>query len=611
MLCWLFATIQEEHAVNRTHKTRVDTAVLAFAGLTLACLPLTAQHGTPRPMQTSRSALQVSAALPQPTPETVDLNMYQRIMDEGFNHSHVMEYASALADDIGPRLTGSPSMEKANQWTRNQFAAMGCANAHLESWGKFGLGWEQLNTWVRMVTPDPAVFIAQATPWSPSTNGPVTGDSIQVNIQNENDFDRYKGKLAGKIVLFGEMRPVPPADKSLFWRYTDDDLEKIAQYSTGSKPFENRGHAYLQRLEFMNRVGHFFTDEHVAGVVLPSRDGQRGGSGGTFFDDSYGQVPGPIGFGHQGSLPVVVMAIENYGRICRLLQANVPVSLQMDVETKFTGEQKGYDTIAEISGTDPALKDQVVMLGGHLDSWTAGTGATDDGAGTIITMEVMRILTALHVQPRRTIRAALWSGEEEGLLGSWGYVTKHFGGFPLSTDPDQLKLLLALRKPAGPLTTTNEQKLVSAYFNLDDGSGRIRGVYLHGNAATAPIFQQWIAPLKDLGVTTLAPGDIGGGTDHLSFEAVGIPSFDFIQDPLDFESRRHHSNMDVYEGLVPADLKQAAVVEAIFVYNAAMDSQELPRGPLPKPEPLLKGGVSEPQPLSNVFLDTLQSTKPQ
>jgi Zn-dependent M28 family amino/carboxypeptidase len=254
------------------------------------------------------------------------------------------------------------------------------------------------------------------------------------------------------------------------------------------------------------------------------------------------------------------------------------------VETKFTGDHEhGFNTIAEIPGTDPKLKEQVVMVGGHLDSWIAGTGATDNGAGTVVAMEVMRILKALDVKPRRTIRVALWTGEEEGIYGSKGYCTIHFGSAKLSTAPDQLQLPEYMRRPAGPLEVKPEQKLVSAYFNVDYGAGKVRGVYTQGNAAIAPIFAQWIAPLRDLSVTTITNRS-AGGTDHLSFDAVGIPGFQFIQDELDYGARTHHSNEDVYERLQPADLKQIATVEAIFVYNAAQRDQMLPRKPLPQPD---------------------------
>ena len=528
----------------------------------------------------------------QPATESLDLNMYQRIREEGLNHSHVMEFASALMDGIGPRLTGSPNLKKANEWTRDTLTKIGLDNAHLEDWGEFGLGWQQLNTWARMVTPDTAILIMQATPWSPSTTGPVTGDVVYVKVQAEKDLDQYKGKLGGKIVLFGAMRDVPPMDKALFERYSDKELEDLAGFPVNgnagglSPEMEARIHAYLERIKLIDKVAQFFADEKVAAVIEPSRDGKNGGgSGGTFFDDN-GATLGrtPYKAESQMKVPVAVAAIESYGRLYRLTQAHAPVTVQVDIETRFTGDHEhGYNTIAEIPGTDPRLKDQVVMLGGHLDSWIAGTGATDNGAGTVVAMEAVRILKALDVKPRRTIRIALWTGEEQGLFGSRGYVKQHFGSAPLSTAPDQQALPEFLRKAIGPLDVKPEQKIISAYFNVDNGSGKIRGVYLQGNAAVAPIFAQWIAPLKDLGVTTLTMRNTGG-TDHLSFDAVGIPGFQFVQDDLDYESRTHHSNEDTVERLQAADLKQIATVEAIFVYNSAQRDQMMPRKPLPQPQ---------------------------
>jgi hypothetical protein len=509
----------------------------------------------------------------QPATESLDLNMYQRIRDEGLNHSHVMEFATALMDGIGSRLTGSPNLKKANEWTRDTLTKIGLENAHLEDWGEFGLGWQQLNTWARMVAPDTAVLIVQATPWSPSTNGPVTGDLAFVNIQTEKDFDQYKGKLAGKVILFGAMRDVPPVDKALFDRYSDKDLDDIAAFPVNagagglSPEMQARMRERMERMRLIDKIAEFFADEKVAAVIEPSRDGKNGGgSGGTIFDDN-GATLGrtPYIADKRVKIPVVVAAIESYGRLYRLTQAHAPVSVEIDVETKFTGEHEhGFDTVAEIPGTDPRLKEQVVMVGGHLDSWIAGTGATDNGAGTIVAMEAVRILKALDVKPRRTIRIALWTGEEQGIFGSRGYCTIHFGSAKLSTAPDQLALPEFMRRAAGPLEVKPEQKLISAYFNVDNGAGKIRGVYTQGNAAIAPIFAQWIAPLKDLGVTTIANRNTGG-TDHLSFDAVGIPGFQFIQDMLDYEARTHHSNEDVVERLQPEDLKQIATVEAIFI----------------------------------------------
>lgn len=523
---------------------------------------------------------------PQPATENLDLNMYQRIRDEGLGHSHIMEYASGLMDGIGPRLTGSPNLKKANEWTRDQFTAMGCQNAHLEDWGEFGMGWRQLNTWVRMSAPDTAVFIAQALPWSPSSHGPINGAAVWVEAKEEKDLEKYKGKLAGKIVFFGPMREVKPVDKPLFKRDDDSDLKKIEEYPVHVGEHQDFFAEFIKRLEFREKAGKFFADEHAAAIVVPSRDGRDGGgSGGTIFDD------GGSGMGwftyqkeHAEQLPIVVMAIEHYGRVYRLLKANVPVNIEMDVETEFTGDHEhGFDTVAEIPGTDPKLKDEVVMLGGHLDSWASGTGATDNGAGSVVAMEVMRILNTLKIQPRRTIRVALWTGEEQGEFGSYGYVKQHFGFVPLSTAPDQVKLPEFMRKPAGPVELKAEQPKISGYFNVDNGSGKIRGIYLQDNAGIANVFRQWMQPLSDLGVTAISARNTGG-TDHEAFDSVGIPGFQFIQDPLDYSSRTHHSNMDVYERLQPDDLAQAATVEAIFVYNTAMRDQMLPRKPLPHPE---------------------------
>ena len=541
----------------------------------------------------------------QPATETLDLAMYQRIRDEGLNHSHVMEFATALMDGIGPRLTGSPNLAKANAWTRDTLTKIGLENARLEDWGEFGMGWQQLNTWARMVTPDTAVLIVQATPWSPSTAGPVTGDVVLVNIKEEKDLDQYKGKLAGKVVLYGAMRDVPPVDKALFERYTEKELEEIAEFPVnagagGVAPeMQARIKAYVDRLRLVDKVAQFFADEKVAAVIEPSRDGKNGaGSGGTLFDDN-GATLGrtPYVADKRVKIPVVVAAIESYGRLYRLTQARVPVSVEIDVESKVTGEHEhGFDTVAEIPGTDQNLKEQVVMVGGHLDSWIAGTGATDNGAGTIVAMEAVRILKALDVKPRRTIRIALWTGEEQGLFGSKGYVTQHFGSAKLSTEPDQVALPEFLRRAVGQLEVKPEQKLISAYFNVDNGTGKIRGIYTQGNGAIAPIFAQWIAPLKNLGVSTITMRNTGG-TDHLSFDAVGIPGFQFIQDMLDYESRTHHSNEDVVERLQASDLKQIATVEAIFVYNAAQRDQMMPRKPLPNPE--LEQKLREP--LQGIF----------
>jgi len=560
--------------------------VSAIITAVIVCtLPLSIIAADKKKNSAPSEASQPSYELPQPAKENIDYAMYQQIREEGLKHSHVMEYASALMDGIGPRLTGSPNLKKANEWTRDQLTAMGCANSHLEDWGEFGMGWQQLNTWVRMSSPDTAVFIAQAAPWSASSNGAIEGPAVWLDAKKAEDLDKYKGKLTGKIVLFGEMREVKPVDKPLFERYDDKELANLVEYPlTPNREYEEYMKLYAQRRELYAKAKEFLVSEHALAVILPSRDGRNGGgSGGTIFDDrnlgaaSYQRE-------HAVPFPVVTMAIENYGRVYRLLNAHVPVTIEMNVDTKFFGDHEhGFDTIAEIPGTDPKLKDELVMVGGHLDSWAAGTGATDNGAGTVVAMEVMRILNALHVKPRRTIRVGLWTGEEQGLFGSRLYVKQHFGSFPLSTAPEEMKKPEWMRKPGGPLELKPDQQKISGYFNVDNGSGKIRGVYLQENGAEAPIFAQWIEPLNDLGVTTITLRNTGG-TDHESFDAVGIPGFQFIQDELDYASRTHHSNMDVYERLQPTDLEQAATVEAIFVYNTAMRDQMLPRKPLPHPE---------------------------
>jgi carboxypeptidase Q len=526
----------------------------------------------------------------QPATENLDMEMYGRIRLEGFDHSHIMEYASGLFDGIGPRLTGSPNMAKANAWTRDQLTAMGCANAKLESWGEFGMGWRQISTSVDMATPDTAVLIAQATPWSPATAGSVTAEVIAVPYpQDENDLAPWKGKLAGKIILFGKPPVVPPDPEPLLQHYDEAKLRTIYQYPLDGDFKEqhvdsddpNFWAAVFKQVNFKEKISKFFADERAVAIFLSS----YAGDGGIMRDDN-NEAMGQRVFmaDHKQPIPSVVLANEGFGRMARLLQANVPVTATINVNTVFTGDhEQGYNTIAEIPGTDPKLKDQVVMVGGHLDSWIAGTGATDNGAGAIIAMEAMRILTALHVQPRRTIRIALWSGEEQGEFGSLGYVRDHFATVGLSTDAAQMEVPDFLRQQVGPLKTKAEFPLISGYFNIDNGGGKLLGIYTENNGAIAPIFEQWIRPLKDIGVTTVSLRKTGG-TDHESFDQVGIPGFQFIQDPRDYETRSVHTNQDVYERLSPADMKQAAVVEAIFVYDAAMREQMLPRKPLPQPE---------------------------
>ncbi len=511
-------------------------------------------------------------------PENLDLEFISRLREEEFSHGKVMEIMSSLADDIGPRLTGSPNMKKANDWTRDELSRYGLVNSHVEAWGTFGRGWAYQLCEVRMVAPDYMQFLALPEAWTPGTNGPVRGEVTQVIATTPADLEKYRGKLAGKIVLMGEARIPDPIDKPLFRRYDDEALDKIATYEIPSAEAEKRREEAIKRYRFSQTLQQFLTEEHPAAVLditrLPGQDG-------TIFVQS----GGPYEQGKTIGVPRIVISAEHFGRIARLLAKKVPVEVEVNMQAQFyDDDDKGYDTVAEIPGTDPQLKEQLVMLGGHMDSWHAGEGATDNGAGVAVAMEAVRLLKQLGVQPRRTIRVALWSGEEEGLLGSVGYVKNHFGARPDNTDPKYADIPVWFRPPAGPVQLKPEQKLVSVYFNLDNGTGKIRGVYLQGNAAVAPIFKQWMEPFRDLGMTTLSMRNTGG-TDHLSFDAVGIPGFQFIQDPMDYDTLTHHSNLDVYEHVRPDDLKQAAAIMASFVYSAAMRDEMMPRKPIRPDDP--------------------------
>ena len=505
--------------------------------------------------------------------EKVDLETTGRIRYEGFHNSKVMDYATGLMDSIGERLTGSPNMKRANEWTRDQFTAMGLSNAHLEPWGPFGRGWANQYVNVRMTSPDVVTLLAYPKAWTPGTNGVVQGKCIRATIDEKKDFDKYKGKLAGMIVILGADPDVKPITEAPYKRMSDDDLAKLADYQIPGDHPPFRFADFVKRQQFIKDLNQFFADEKVLAVIDHSR--QTSGGGTVFVQSGGSYKPGET-----TTVPQLTMALEHWTRIARLLQQKKDVSLELNVNNTFYDDDPmQYDTIAEIPGTDK--KDEVVMLGAHLDSWHAGTGATDNGAGTIVMMEAVRILKTLDIKPRRTIRIGLWSGEEEGLLGSQGYVEHHFGARPPMDDLGMKGMPTLLRREAGDVTVKPEQAKVSAYFNVDNGTGRIRGVHLQENEAVAPIFEAWMKPFKDLGMTTLTMRNTGG-TDHLSFDAVGIPGFQFIQDPIEYETRTHHSNMDVYDRLQPEDLKQIAVIVAGFVYDAAMREQMLPRKPIEK-----------------------------
>jgi len=519
------------------------------------------------------------AVTASPKSEQFDLDMYSRIRDEGLRHSHVMDYASALFDNIGPRLTGSPALARANQWTREQLAAMGCSNAHLESWGDFGMAWTQIGASLDMVKPVPAVFLAQATPWSPATPGPVTADVISVpGLNAETDLAPWKGKLKGKIVLYGlafSSPEVNPDSIPTIEHYDASKLKDLSQFPLSDQSAQSQTDFYRKIFAgkaFQEKVARFFASEGAIAVLEP------GGSGGILHDDTNSSMGWYVYRpDRKQSIPEAVIANEAWERMKRLLDHKVPVTVKVDISTQFGDEHtQGYNTVAEIPGTDPSLKDEVVMVGGHLDSWIAGTGATDNGAGVVAAMEAMRILNSLQVKPRRTIRIALWTGEEQGIFGSAGYVSNHFATFHYSTVKDDEEVPLFLRPMSAAPTLKPEAAKLDAYYNMDNGTGKLLGIYTEGNEGIAAIFSQWMKPIEDLGMTTITERGTDG-TDHVPFQQAGLPGFQFIQDPRDYESRTHHTNLDTYEHLSEPDLKQAAVIEAIFLYNTAMRDEKLPR----------------------------------
>jgi carboxypeptidase Q len=511
------------------------------------------------------AALSVLVGLPLAaqwsTIEKLDLDAIYRIKDEGLQRSKVMEIESYLTDVYGPRLTGSPEIKEAAEWTQKTMKEWGLVNVHTETW-PFGRGWQNRRMVAAAVSPRAYPLIAYPKAWTPGTNGAVTGEAVLAVIDSDKDFETFRGKLRGKFALGMAMRDVPAHFEPLGDRYTDQELAELAKQPAAGGRGRGRGNA---NAEFARKKTQFWIDEGVAAVVDFSR-----GDGGTVF------VQGPQGVSRDpkgpAQPPQVTIAVEHYGRIVRTLEKKIPVTLQMDIENRFFDtDLNGFNIVGELPGTDKA--DEVVMIGAHFDSWHTGTGATDNAAGSAVMLEAMRILKATGVKLRRTVRIGLWGGEEQGLLGSKEYIKAHFG------DPATMQL-----KP--------DHARLSGYFNVDNGTGAIRGVYLQGNEAVAPIFQAWMEPLKNLGMTTLTIRNTGG-TDHLSYDAVGLPGFQFVQDEVEYDTRTHHSNMDLYERVQSTDMMRNAVIVAAFAYTTANRDEKLPRKPLPKPTPPTGRGTSQ------------------
>ncbi|RYU76084.1 M28 family metallopeptidase [Hymenobacter persicinus] len=509
---------------------------------------------------TLAGALALAPAARAQTTEKLDAAALAKIREEGLNRSQVMATAFYLTDVCGPRLANSDGLKRANEWTKSQLTKFGLTGASIEPWGDFGRGWDIEKSYVAMTAPYYHTLIGAPKAWTPGTAGALRKPVVYVKATSEAELEPFKGQLRDKIVVLPVPAPLKPSFEPDAKRYSDEELKKLAEApakpaapAAGTPTDAERLATRKAQAALRTRMAEFFQTEGAAAVLS-----NRGGTDGTF-NTSNGA---PYAADAKPVLPELEMSTEDQLRLIRLVEAGVPVEVELETKTRFQNQDlKGYNVVAEIPGTDKKLKNEVVMLGGHLDSWHAATGATDNAAGCAVMMEAVRILQASGLKPRRTIRIALWGEEEQGLHGSRGYVKNHFA------DPATMVLLPAHEK-------------LSAYFNLDNGGGKIRGIYAQGNEAAAPIFTQWLAPFADLGATTVTLRNTGS-TDHIAFDAVGLPGFQFIQDGLDYGSRTHHTNQDTYDRLVPEDLKQASVVVASFVYNAAMRDQKLPRKALP------------------------------
>ena len=520
----------------------------------------------------------IAAPGAQTAVETLDAAMIAKIKDEGLRRSQVMDYISWLSDVYGPRLTGGPGIRQASDWALKKFAEWGLANAHRETFA-FGKGWSLVRFSAQLIEPQIEPLIGFPAPWTPGTSGPVVADVVRVQIDSDADFEKYRGTLSGKIVLTQPARAVRMLEGPFVLRMTERDFEEAA---TVPPPSAGRGRGGAGRggdaaggragrggaPSLQQRIQQFYQDEGVVALFNRGSDSDMAGGGsdlswsqqrpdgGTIFPSGSGSRGADAGNG----LPIVTLAVEHYNRMVRVLEKNRLVKVALDIQTTFydePAEGNGFNTIAEFPGVDPLLKDEVVLLGAHFDSVAAGTGATDNATGSAAMMEALRILKAVGAAPRRTIRIGLWGGEEQGLLGSRAYVREHFGD--VST--------MAL-KP--------EHEKLSVYFNSDNGTGRIRGIWLQSNPAVEPIFRQWMAPLADLGVTAVGPRSVAS-TDHSSFDAIGLPAFQFMVDRLEYNSRTHHSNMDTFDRVQRDDMIQQATVIAVFAYNAAMRDEKLPR----------------------------------
>lgn len=525
--------------------------------------------------------------------EKTDTVAINKIKDEGMDRSQVMEILSYLTDVYGPRLTGSPEYNQAAEWVKQKLTSWGLQNVYFDKWGPFGKGWSLKRFSASVLEPMAFPVIAYPKAWTPGLKGTVRGNVVYLDAKNEADLEKYKGKLKGAFVLISDLREIKAHLDPEGIRLTDADLLKLANAGLPVQP-QRRGAPNSDSA----RIANFLRGNQLVGKKLEfclkegaavAIDGGRGDGGTIFVSAASVPQPASVPFGQRVSpydekapaiVPQVTVAGEHYNRMVRAIQKGQKIKMEMNLEVEFTKPDSAFNIIAEIPGTD--LKDEVVMVGGHFDSWHAGTGATDDGTGSAVCMEALRIIKTLGLQPRRTIRIGLWAGEEQGLLGSRAYVKKHFG--------EREGGITTFMGGGGNLVTKAEHAKLSVYFNHDNGTGKFRGVYMQGNEAVRPIFQAWLAPFASMGASTLTLSNTGG-TDHLAYDAVGLPGFQFIQDPVEYDTRTHHSNMDVYDRVQEEDMRQASVIMAAFAYNAAMRDAMFPRKPMPAPrQPSAPGG---------------------
>jgi hypothetical protein len=498
--------------------------------------------------------------------EDRDRDALEKIRREGIDRSRVMEISSYLTDVHGPRLTNSPNIKAAAQWATKTMTEWGLKDVKLETWGPFGRGWSNERFYAALIKPYHYTLIGHSKPWTPGTSGTLTGDVVYAPLATQADLAKFRGKLRGKFVMVMAPRELKALFDPVATRFTDRELEALANprgAARGGAPGAppqgggNRGgggQPAPQPLTVSQR-NQFLLEEGVLAMI--DHGSASGGnavvqSGGDYLPNAP-QVPVQI-----------VISTEQYGLMLRDLEKNVPVTMELNVENKFYSDDlNSFNILGDIPGS--TKPDEIVMIGAHFDSWTAGTGATDNAAGSAVMMEAMRILKTTGVPMARTVRIGLWTGEEQGLLGSQAYVREHFA------DRRDMRL-----KP--------EHDKFSVYFNVDNGTGQIRGVFMQGNEGARPLFEEWMRPFRSFGMTTLTASSTGG-TDHTSFERVGLPGFQFIQDPIEYDTRTHHTSMDLYERLQPKDMMQNAVIVASFVYDAANHPERFPRKPLPAAQP--------------------------